>query len=205
MPGFHSDHRRPSSNVAQTRSALAAELDPAVRSHLIANHRSMDEPQNPIVAMAQKLRARRDLGAAIDSATELTPGARGEDAESRFAALADVLATGAKRLNSILGKRNGVTFVKLEGPPRLRLRFREKRIALDLDAARQLVLISGTGLDGEYQFIESDVPALMNLSKFSTDAGYRDALTGSQLLKTIAEDAELPRPAHLDEPGPMRF
>jgi hypothetical protein len=165
----------------------------------------MDEPQNPIVAMAQKLRARRDLGAAIDSATELTPGARGEDAESRFAALADVLATGAKRLNSILGKRNGVTFVKLEGPPRLRLRFREKRIALDLDAARQLVLISGTGLDGEYQFIESDVPALMNLSKFSTDAGYRDALTGSQLLKTIAEDAELPRPAHLDEPGPMRF
>lgn len=165
----------------------------------------MDEPQNPIVAMAQKLRARRDLGAAIDSAIELMPGARGDDAESRFTALADVLATGAKRLNSILGKRNGVTFVKLEGPPRLRLRFREKRIALDLDAARQLVLITGTGLDGEYQFIESDVPALMNLSKFSTDAGYRDALTGSQLLKTIAEDAELPRPAHLDEPGPMRF
>lgn len=165
----------------------------------------MDEPQNPIVAMAQKLRARRDLGAAIDSATELGPTARGDDAESRFAALADVLATGAKRLNSILGKRNGVTFVKLEGPPRLRLRFREKRIALDLDAARQLVLISGAGLDGEYQFVESEVPALMNLSKFSTDAGYRDALTGSQLLKTIAEDAELPRPAHLDEPGPMRF
>lgn len=165
----------------------------------------MDEPQNPIVAMAQKLRARRDLGAAIDSATELTPPARGDDAESRFAALADVLATGSKRLNSILGKRNGVTFVKLEGPPRLRLRFREKRIALDLDTARQLVLIMGSGLDGEYQFIESDVPALMNLSKFSTDAGYRDALTGSQLLKTIAEDAELPRPAHLDEPGPMRF
>jgi hypothetical protein len=165
----------------------------------------MDEPQNPIVAMAQKLRARRDLGAAIDSATELTPAARGDDAESRFAALANVLATGAKRLNSILGKRSGVTFVKLEAPPRLRLRFREKRIALDLDTARQLVLINGAGLDGEYQFIESDVPALMNLSKFSTDAGYRDALTGSQLLKTIAEDAELPRPAHLDEPGPMRF
>jgi hypothetical protein len=165
----------------------------------------MDEPQNPIVAMAQKLRARRDLGAAIDSATELTPAVRGDDAESRFAALADVLATGTKRLNSILGNRNGVTFVKLEGPPRLRLRFRKKRIALDLDAARQLVLINGTGLDGEYQFIESEVPALMNLSKFSTDAGYRDALTGSQLLKTIAEDAELPRPAHLDQSGPLSF
>ena len=28
----------------------------------------MEESENPIVAMAQKLRARRDLGAAIDSA-----------------------------------------------------------------------------------------------------------------------------------------
>ena len=45
----------------------------------------------------------------------------------------------------------------------------------------------------------------MNLSKFSTDAGYRDALTGSDLLKTIAADAQLPRPAHLDEPGPIGF
>ena len=53
--------------------------------------------------------------------------------------------------------------------------------------------------------IDADVPALMNLSKLSTDAGYRDALTGSELLKTIAADAQLPRPAHLDEPGPMRF
>jgi hypothetical protein len=165
----------------------------------------MDEPQNPIVAMAQKIRARRDLGAAIDSATESTAAARGDDAASRFAALTDVLATGTKRLNAILGRRSGLTFVRLEGPPRLRLRFREKRIALDLDEARQLVLIAGAGLDGEYQFIGSDVPALMNLSKFSTDAGYRDALTGSGLLKTIAEGAELPRPAHLDEPGPMRF
>jgi hypothetical protein len=165
----------------------------------------MDEPQNPIVAMAQKLRARRDLGAAIDSATQIPAAVRGEDAATRFAALAEVLSTGSKRLNSILGRRAGVTFVRLEGPPRLRLRFGEKRIALDLDEPRQLVVISGAGLDGEYQFIESDVPALMNLSKFSTDAGYRDALTGSQLLKTIAEDAELPRPAHLDEPGPLRF
>jgi hypothetical protein len=167
----------------------------------------MDEHENPnpIVAMAMKLRARRDLGAAIDSATADPAPRRGDDAASRFGALAEVLALGTKRLNSILGKSGGVTFVRLENPPRLRLRFRDKRVALDLDEARQLVLVSGAELDGEYQFVESDVPALMNLSKFSTDAGYRDALTGSELLKTISADAQLPRPAHLDEPGPMRF
>ncbi|MEA2721884.1 MAG: hypothetical protein QOJ39_3748 [Candidatus Eremiobacteraeota bacterium] len=165
----------------------------------------MDEPENPIVAMATKLRARRDLGAAIDSATAGTAAPRGDDAAARFAALTEVLATGSKRLNSILGRRDGVTLVRLENPPRLRLRFRDKRIALDLDAGRQLVLVTGAGLDGEYQFLDGDVPALMNLSKFSTDAGYRDALTGSELLKTISADAQIPRPAHLDEPGPMRF
>jgi hypothetical protein len=165
----------------------------------------MDEPENPIVAMATKLRARRDLGAAIDSATAGAAAPRGDDAAARFAALGEVLATGSKRLNSILGQRTGVTLVRLENPPRLRLRFRDKRIALDLDAARQLVIVAGAGLDGEYQFIDADTPALMNLSKFSTDAGYRDALTGSELLKTISEGAQMPRPAHLDEPGPMRF
>jgi hypothetical protein len=166
----------------------------------------MDEPQNPIVAMAERIRARRDLGAAIDSATDL-PGTprRGDDAAARLAALADVIAVGTKRLNSILGKRTGVTFVRLEKPLRLRLRFGDKRIALDLDEVRQLVLVSGGGLDGEYQFIDADVPALMNLSHLSTEQGYRDQLTGSQLLKEIAAGAELPRPAHLDEPGPMRF
>jgi hypothetical protein len=165
----------------------------------------MDEPENPIVAMATKLRARRDLGAAIDSATAGAPAPRGDDAAARFAALGEILATGSKRLNSILGQRSGVTLVKLDHPPRLRLRFRDKRIALDLDAARQLVIVTGGGLDGEYQFLDADVPALMNLSKFSTDAGYRDALTGSQLLKTISEDAQLPRPAHLDGSGPLSF
>jgi hypothetical protein len=165
----------------------------------------MDEEQNPIVAMAQKIRARRDLGAAIDSATGNVDVPRGDDAASRFTALGDVLAIGVKRLNSILGARTGVTLVRLDGPPRLRLRFRDKRIALDLDDARQLVIVTGAGLEGEYQFIDADTPALMNLSKFSTDAGYRDAVTGSELLKTIAEDAQIPRPAHLDEPGPMRF
>ncbi|HEX3551465.1 MAG TPA: hypothetical protein VHT53_13860 [Candidatus Elarobacter sp.] len=163
----------------------------------------MDERENPIVAMAQRLRARRDVGAAIDSATADAPAPRGDDAASRFAALAAALATGTKRLNSILGPRNGVTFVRLENPLRLRLRFRDRRIALDLDAGRQLVLVAGAGLDGEYQFIDAETPALMNLSKFSTDAGYRDAVTASELLKTIAEDAQLPRPAHLDAPGPL--
>jgi hypothetical protein len=165
----------------------------------------MAEPENPIVAMAMKLRARRDLGAAIDSATAGAAAPRGDDAESRFAALADVLATGSRRLNSILGGRTGVRLVRLESPPRLRLRFRDKRIALDLDAVRQLVIVTGCGLEGEYQFLDAEVPALMNLSKFSTDAGYRDALTGSELLKTISSDAELPRPAHLDGSGPLSF
>ena len=169
----------------------------------------MDEhdasPQNPIVAMATRIRARRDLGAAIDSATAEVPRAAVDDDESRFAALAAVLATGTKRLNSILG-RNGVTFVRLEKPLRLRLRFGTKRISLDLDRERQLVIVGGLGLDGEYQFDTSAaVAALINLSKLSTEEGYGDALTGSSLLKTIAADAELPRPAHLDVPGPMRF
>jgi hypothetical protein len=104
-----------------------------------------DEPlQNPIVAMATRIRARRDLGAAIDSATADTPALAVEDDESRFAALADVLAIGTKRLNSILGK-NGVTFVRLEKPLRLRLRFGPKRISLDLDRERQLVIVAGLG------------------------------------------------------------
>ncbi len=165
-----------------------------------------DEPlQNPIVAMATRIRARRDLGAAIDSATADGALPAGDDDESRLAALAEVLATGAKRLNSILGK-NGVTFVRLEKPLRLRLRFGAKRISLDLDRARQLVIVAGLDLDGEYQFdTSSSVPALINLSKLSTEEGYGDALTGSALLKAISADAELPRPAHLDAPGPMRF
>jgi hypothetical protein len=164
-----------------------------------------DIPQNPIVAMATKIRARRDLGAAIDSATAESGRAATGDDESRFAALADVLATGTKRLNSILGK-NGVTFVRVENPLRLRLRFGAKRVSLDLDRERQLVIVSGLGLDGEYQFdTAAATPALINLSILSTDAGYGEALTGSALLKAIAADAELPRPAHLDEPGPMRF
>jgi hypothetical protein len=164
-----------------------------------------EHQQNPIVAMAMKLRARRDLGAAIDSATQNVTAANNGDTEASFAALADTLAIGSKRLNSILGK-DGITFIRLEKPLRLRLRFRGQRIALDLDRERQLVIMSGLGLDGEYQFDTSAaVPALINLSKLSTEAGYGEALTGAAILKRIAQDAELPRPPHLDAPGPMRF
>jgi hypothetical protein len=164
-----------------------------------------DHEQNPIVAMAMKLRARRDLGAAIDSATDAAPLATTGDAEATFRGLADTLAIGTKRLNSILGK-DGVTFIRLEQPLRLRLRFRGKRIALDLDRARQLVRISGLELDGDYQFdAGSAVPALINLSQLSTEAGYGQALTAAAIIKRIAQDAELPRPPHLDAPGPMRF
>jgi hypothetical protein len=164
-----------------------------------------DELQNPIVAMAMKLRARRDLGAAIDSATVGVGGDPQRDTDEAFAALAEVLAVGTKRLNSILGK-NGVTFIRLEKPLRLRLRFRGKRVALDLDPAQQLVRISGAELDGEYQFDASaPVPTLMNLSILSTDAGYRDGITGNAILKQLAADAELPPPPHLQGPGPLQF
>ncbi len=163
------------------------------------------QQQNPIVAMAMKLRARRDLGAAIDSATDGAPVAATSDAQASFAALADLLAIGTKRLNSILGK-NGVTFIRLEKPLRLRLRFRGRRVALDLDRTRELVVVTGIELDGEYQFdTNAEAPALINLSKLSTSAGYGDALTAAAILKAIAQDAELPRPPHLDAPGPMRF
>jgi hypothetical protein len=164
-----------------------------------------EQQQNPIVAMAMKLRARRDLGAAIESATAAPAVAPERDAEASFAALADTLAIGSKRLNSILGK-DGVTFVRLEKPLRIRLRFRGARIALDLDRVRQLVVIAGLDLDGDYQFdAGGGGPALINLSRLSTEAGYGEALTAATLLKRIAADAELPRPPHLDAPGPMRF
>lgn len=159
---------------------------------------------NPIVAMAMKIRARKDIGAAIDSATPSAAASEpGADAAAALAAFGDALNIGARRLNSILGK-NGVTFVRLEKPLRIRLRFGEKRVSVDIDEPRQLVIVRGLGLDGEYQFDSGAAePALINLSKLSTDEGYGDALTPPELLKTIAKDAELPRPAHLDAIGPI--
>ncbi len=45
----------------------------------------------------------------------------------------------------------------------------------------------------------------MNLSKISTEEGYGERITASSLLKAIAQDAELPRPSHLNSPGPLSF
>jgi hypothetical protein len=160
--------------------------------------------ENPIVAAATRIRARREIERALDD-TSGSPVAY-EDAESAFAAFGAQLQSGTKRLNSILGDRNGVKFVRMEKPQRLRLRFGEKRISLDLDEVHQLVRVTGLGFDGEWQF-EPDavVPSLVNLSRISTEAGYGEALTPSSLLKSIAQDAELPRPPHLEGSGPLSF
>ena len=165
----------------------------------------MPEPSNPIVALAAKLRARRDLASAVDSAVPADPPPQGADVAQALTTLSEALQIGCKRLNSILGK-SGVTYVRLERPLRLRLRFREKRVSLDADETRQLVIIKGLGLEGEYQFdTNAAVPALINLSKLSTDPEYGKALTASSLLKLISEDAELPRPPHLDASGPLQL
>ena len=160
--------------------------------------------QNPIVAAAMRIRARKEIDRAVDANPD-QPVAF-EDAESAFAAFGARLQMGAKRLNSIVGERTGVKFIRLEKPPRLRLRFGEKRVSLDLDEVHQLVRVSGLDLDGEWQFDPgATVPSLINLSKISTEAGYGEALTPSSLLKSIAQDAELPRPPHLNGPGPLSF
>ncbi len=161
------------------------------------------ENPNPIVAMAMRIRARKDVEAAVDAVMPGVSAGNG-DAAASLDAFAAALRSGAARLNSILG-RNGVTFVRLEKPLRVRLRFGDRRVSLDVDSSRELVIVRGLGLEGEYQFdAGSDVPALINLSKLSTDEGYGEALTPARLLKTIAADAELPRPQHLDGLGPIR-
>ncbi|MGZ3518223.1 MAG: hypothetical protein ACXVAM_13700 [Vulcanimicrobiaceae bacterium] len=161
--------------------------------------------QNPIVAAATRLRARRDIEAAVDAATPMER-AKFEDAQDALNAFALSLQAGVKRLNSILGERTGVKFIRLERPLRIRLRFGEKRVGLNLDEVQQLVRIEGLDLDGQWQFDpDAEVPSLINLSKISTESGYGERLTASELLKTIAQDAELPRPPHLSGPGPLQF
>ena len=160
--------------------------------------------QNPIVEAATRLRARKELGKVIDHADDGSAPAA-EDAEQSLRLLAQRLADGAKRLNAILGA-GSVRVVTLEKPLRLRIRFRDDRVTLDLDEVHQLVRIAGAGLDGDYQFdLSAAVPALINVSKISTEAGYGEALTASFLLRVIAQDAELPRPPHLDGGGPLQF
>ena len=162
-----------------------------------------EEPSNPIVAAAMRIRARRDLSAQIDS-TASSDARTYEDAEQALRAFAGDVRRGAARLNAILGK-DGVKLISLERPLRIRLRFRETRVALDLDEVHQLVRIDGLDLGGEYQFDpDAPVPALINLSKISTEAGYGERLTAAALLKRLTAEAELPRPEHLDEP-PLKF
>ncbi len=160
--------------------------------------------QNPIVEAATRLRARRDIGRAIDAGDDGSQ-AIGEDAEASLRLFVRRLLDGAKRLESILGK-GAVKIVRLEKPLRVRVRFGDTRVSLDLDDVHQLVRVTGADLDGEYQFDTSaTVPALINISKISTEAGYGEALTASSLLKTVAQDAELPRPSHLDGSGPLQL
>lgn len=161
--------------------------------------------QNPIVEAASRIRARRELARAIDEQTGEPVARLPEDAEESLQLFHEHLQTGAKRLNAILGD-GSVKIVRLERPLRLRVRFGEKRVSLDLDEVQQLVRVGGLDLAGEYQFdLSSPVPALINLSKISTEAGYGERLTPSGVLKLIARDAELPRPAHLDGGGPLQL
>lgn len=163
------------------------------------------ENPNPIVAMAMRIRARKDVEIAIDAGTPQAERPAIDEAGAALAAFGNALAVGARRLNSIL-RSNAMTYVRLEKPLRIRLRYAGKRISFDLDDARQLVIVRGLDLDGEYQFdTGAEAPALINLSKLSTEAGYGEALTPSLVLKGIAEDTELPRPAHLDELGPLQL
>lgn len=158
--------------------------------------------QNPIVEAASRLRARHHLENAIDAHAGES-AAPPQDALESMAALHRRLIDGANRLNAILGA-GAVKIVRLERPRRLRVRFGEKRIVLDLDEVQQLVRVSGCDLDGEYQFdLNAAVPALYDVSRVSTQTS--DPLTASFLLKLIARDAELPRPAHLDGSGPLQL
>jgi hypothetical protein len=191
----------------KSRHTMQAEFTAARPEYLPYMADPFDEEftkQNPIVAAAARIRARREIERAVDASAGENGGY--EDADSAFTAFGSQLQMGTKRLNSILGERSGVKFIRMEKPPRLRLRFGEKRVSLDLDEVHQLVRITGLDLDGEWQFDPgAAVPSLINLSKISTEAGYGEALTPSSLVKLIAQDAELPRPPHLSGPGPLSF
>jgi hypothetical protein len=162
--------------------------------------------RNPIVAAAERIRARRELGKVIDAATGDSAPRRAEDAEESLRLFARSAAAGCKRLNAILGERNGVKLICLERPLRVRLRFGDHRVRLELDDVHQTVHVHGLDLDGEYQFDPAaEAPALINLSKISTEQDYGEHVTASSLLKRLASDAELPPPEHLSGPGPLQF
>lgn len=140
---------------------------------------------NPIVAAATRLRDRRRLEEAAAGAGGL---AHPEDAESSLRRFAKLLSDGCTRVNAVFGARNGIKVVSLERPLRLRVRRGESRVALDLDEIHQLVRVTGLDLDGEYQFDPSaPVPALINLSKISTEPDYGVRLTPSSLLEQVSK------------------
>lgn len=146
--------------------------------------------QNPIVAAAERIRARRQAEQALhdDGGAER---AVADDAEASLRLLVRRLGEGTKRINLVFGERDGVKLVVLQRPLRVRVRMQDRRVALDLDERHQLVRISGMELDGEYQFDPAPgVPALINLSKISTEADYGERLTASSLLQRIVADAE---------------
>jgi hypothetical protein len=165
--------------LAKAASVVADPMDPEFTA------------QNPIVEAATKIRARRELERAIDAAAGEVVARKPEDAEESLRLFAEHVRAGSRRFNAIAGERNGVKLVVLERPLRLRLRFRDDRIALDLDEINQLVRAKGFGLDGDYQFdLAAEVPALINLSKISTEAGYGERLTASSLLKLLTSSDE---------------
>jgi hypothetical protein len=146
--------------------------------------------QNPIVAAAERIRARRRLDEALQNEGSGAERAVADDAEASLRLLGRRLADGVKRINLVFGERNGVKLVVLQRPLRMRLRMQDRRVALDLDDRHQLVRIAGLELDGEYQFDPAPgVPALINLSKISTEAGYGERLTASSLLQRVVADA----------------
>lgn len=146
--------------------------------------------QNPIVAAAERIRARRRLNEELRSEEGAPERVVADDAEASLRLLVRRLSDGVKRINLVFGERKGVKLVILQRPLRVRLRMEDRRVALDLDEPHQLVRVGGLDLDGEYQFDPAPgVPALINLSKISTEAGYGEPLTASSLLQRIVADA----------------
>ena len=143
--------------------------------------------QNPIVAAATRLRECRRLEEAA-AGTGAGALAHPEDAEASLRRFAKLLSDGCTRVNAVFGARAGIKVVSLERPLRLRVRRGESRVALDLDEVHQLVRVTGLDLDGEYQFDPSaPVPALINLSKISTEPDYGVRLTPSLLLEQVSK------------------
>jgi len=156
---------------------------------------------NPIVDMAMRLRARKDLDEAVEASTRRPAPQPGVDTEARLRAFADGLAGGIKKLNSILGQRNGVTLVRLERPFRVTLRFREKRVTVKLADDGEHVRVSGAQWEGEYAF-EPSTNALFPKAWFEASASVSEPprgqddepLTPSSLLRELTRDAMLPPP-----------